>query len=364
LSDLSGVLSTDGSYATLRLADGVITAVERTAPASTDAPLLVPGLVDLQVNGVADVDFGTAPDAQAIARGLDALTDAGTTSCLATVVTAPLRQYDALLDRLRAARDLTDAATRCTLLGVHLEGPFLGGAPGAHPRDLVRDVDLGWLRALLLRHGDLVRMVTLAPEADPDFAATRMLCDAGVLVAIGHSTCSSSDAVAAADAGARAVTHLFNSMSGLHHRTPGIVAAALLDDRLTPTLIPDLVHVHPEAIRVALAAKPDIAIVTDAVAPATGASGGLHIVERGGAAYLDDGTLAGSVLTMDTALRNLISLGVSLPRAVIMASTLPCDLLGLTHRGRLEPGAVADIVVLAPDTLAVEQVWIAGEQVR
>ncbi len=372
MNAIRGVLGATGSHGTVHFEHGVISAVSTSDPSSAGASgavdvgdaFIVPGFVDLQVNGVGAFDFGSAADEQGIARGLDAITASGTTTCLPTIVTAPLRQYDAMLDRVRASRALDDASSRCSVAGVHIEGPFLGGAPGAHPRELIRDVDLHWLDGLLRRHRDLIRMFTIAPEADPDLAGIRLIAAAGVVVAIGHSVCSCAEAIAAADAGARAVTHLFNGMSGLHHRTPGVVAAALLDDRLTPTLIADLVHVHPAAILVALAAKRDVVAITDAVAPASGASGGLHIVERDGAAYLDDGTLAGSVLTMDAALRNLVAMGVSFDRALAMTTTAPCELVGLTDRGRLEPGARADLVVLTPDTLAVDQVWIGGERVR
>ena len=173
-----------------------------------DKVRLLPGFVDLQVNGIGAVDFATAADEHVIAAALDDLAHHGTTACLPTIVTAPLDAYDDMLDRIRRARDLPDANRRCAILGVHLEGPFLGGAPGAHPQDLLRTVDLEWLTRLLDRHGDLVRMVTLAPEADPGFAGIRMLAEQGVVVALGHSTCSYDDAIAAADAGARAVTHL------------------------------------------------------------------------------------------------------------------------------------------------------------
>jgi N-acetylglucosamine-6-phosphate deacetylase len=322
-----------------------------------------PGLVDLQVNGIGAIDFATAREPTRITHALDALTRHGTTACLPTIVTAPLRQYDAMLDCIRAARDAPDAARRCAVLGVHLEGPFLGGAPGAHPRDLVRDVDLRWLQQRLRRDGDLIRMVTLAPESDPDLAATRMLHSHGVVVSIGHSSASYDEAIAAADAGATVVTHLFNSMSGLHHRSPGMVGAALIDDRLTPTVIPDLVHVHPAALRVAFAATDRVVAITDAVAPGAGASGGLAVFERDGAVYLDDGTLAGSVLTMDVALRNVVALGVPLPRAFDMTATAPCDLLGASDRGRLVAGARADLVVLDADGLGVAQVWVAGERI-
>jgi N-acetylglucosamine-6-phosphate deacetylase len=367
---ITGVIATRGRRGTITLdGDHIVSVTEGdAAPAGArdvgDA-LLAPGFVDLQVNGNADVDFGSS-DAASITAALCRLGAQGTTACLPTLVSAPLRRYDGLLDTLRAARDDDGGAAgpAASILGVHLEGPFLGGAPGAHPRDVLIDVDIQWIDQLLQRHGDLVRMVTLAPEADPEHIGSRAFANAGVVVALGHSACSFADAVEAADAGARVVTHLFNGMSGLHHRNPGLAAAALLDERLTPTIIPDLIHVHPALLRLAHASKPDIVAVSDAVAPGAGESGGLRVVEREGAVYLDDGTLAGSVLTMAGALRNLVGIGVPLADAVAMTSTRPADLVGATDRGRLLPGARADIVLLDPDELAVREVLIGGVTVE
>jgi N-acetylglucosamine-6-phosphate deacetylase len=321
--------------------------------------LLVPGLVDLQVNGVGDVDFA-ATDEDGWRRAGDALLGCGTTGYCPTLVTAPLDAYATALERVAAVR-ATRAAGRPQVLGVHLEGPFLGGAPGAHPIALIRLADAGWLGDLLDAHPGLVAMVTLAPEADPGLAATRALTARGVVVALGHSTASYADALAAADAGATVVTHLFNGMAAFHHREPGLVGAALDDDRLTPTLIADLVHVHPAALRTAIARKRSVALVTDAVAAGAGTVGGLRVAQRDGATRLPDGTLAGSTLSMDRAVRNVVSLGVPVERAIEMASTIPAEVLGLAGRGRLAPGARADVVALDRSSLTVRAVWLGGE---
>ena len=145
--------------------------------------LLAPGFVDIQVNGADAVDFASASVDEIVAK-IDERVAGGCTACLPTICTAPLDAYAPMLDRLAAVR----AARPDAVLGVHLEGPFLGGAPGAHPVDLVRPVELDWLADLCDRFGDLVRLVTLAPEADPGLAATAMLHDRGVVVALGHST--------------------------------------------------------------------------------------------------------------------------------------------------------------------------------
>jgi N-acetylglucosamine-6-phosphate deacetylase len=272
-----------------------------------------------------------------------------------TLVTAPLRDYAPALGRVRAARADARGQRLPTIAGAHLEGPFLGGAPGAHPRSLLRAADYQWLHGIVDDFADVLAIVTLAPEADPALAVTRMLCDRGVTVALGHSTATYAEARAAADAGARLVTHLFNGMGPLHHREPGLVGAALDDERLTPTLIADLVHVHPAALRLAIARKRNVALVTDRVA-ITG-----DVVVEGGAARLPDGTLLGSVLAMNEAVRNVVGLGTPVERAIEMASTIPAQALGLGDRGRITPGARADLVALDRDSLAVRSVWLAGE---
>lgn len=313
--------------------------------------LLAPGFLDLQVNGIGDVDFATAGDDD-WARAERALVETGTTGYCPTFVSAPLDSYEPALTRAQAVRESTD-----TMLGVHLEGPFLGDAPGAHPRELLRPVDLGWLEHTLGTQTGLIALVTLAPEADPGCAATRLLADRGVVVALGHSTASYEDARAAADAGATVVTHLFNGMGPLHHREPGLAGAGLTDERLTPTLIADLVHVHPAALQLAIAAKRSVALVTDAVAIGIGG-----VTELGGAARLPDGTLAGSVLTLDRAIANVAALGVPVERAIEMATAIPAEVLGLRDRGRLAPSTRADLVALDPASLAVRAVWLAGER--
>jgi N-acetylglucosamine-6-phosphate deacetylase len=332
---------------------------ERIAATGTgDAPansvdlgdaLLAPGFVDLQVNGSGTVDFATASAAEVVGA-VDSLVARGTTGLLLTICSAPLSHYAPILETAATAR----ARRPDAVLGVHLEGPFLGGAPGAHPLGVLGPADLDFLGRVLDDFGDLVRLVTIAPEADPGLAATRLLAGRGVVVALGHSTVDLRGARAAADAGARMVTHLFNGMGPMHHRTPGLAGAAFDDERLVPSLIADFVHVHPAMVRLALRARPDAVLVTDAVAEA-GA-----VAERDGAAYLPDGTLAGSLLTMEEAVRNVASIGIPNAVAVRHATANPARVLGAADRGRIAPGARADLVALDPDTLAVRSVWVAG----
>ena len=351
---LDGEGGQSSSPAWVTVADGRIVATgsgARPGPGAVDLgdALLVPGFIDAQLNGTGAVDFAAAP-VEEMVHVVDALVARGTTGLLLTICSAPLDTYDVILDR--AAR--TRALRPDVVLGVHLEGPFLGAAPGAHPPAVLRRADLGFVRHVGDAFGDLVRVVTLAPEADPGLAATRALAERGVVVSLGHSTVDLEGARAAADAGARMVTHLFNGMGPLHHRAPGLAGAALDDVRLVPSLIADFVHVHPVMVKLALLARPDAVLVTDAVATEP------PVVVRDGAAYLGDGTLAGSTLTMDAALRNVVSIGVPVARAVRHTGANPARVLGWSDRGRIAPGARADLVALDPETLEVRAAWLAG----
>lgn len=326
--------------------------------------ILAPGFIDLQINGIDELDFGAA-DADGASVALDRITDSGCTTCCPTLVTAPDASYGAMLDAIAGTRHVEGATARCAVAGVHIEGPFLGGAPGAHPIELVRPADLGALESWVSRHRDLVRIVTIAPEADLDFTATRWLAERGVVVAIGHTAADYNTVIAMIDAGATLVTHLYNGMSRFHHRAPGPVGAALHDPRVAASLIADGVHVHPAAVAIAVAAKRQIALVTDAVAVGARSAGVVTLAASAdGAARLADGTLAGSTLTMDAAVRNSVRFGVNLDRAIELATAIPAAVLGLDDRGRLEPGRRADLVALDRATLAVRAVWIGGVRVR
>jgi N-acetylglucosamine-6-phosphate deacetylase len=266
-------------------------------------------------------------------------------------VTSPLADYAAPLERVAAAaRRGGDVPA---ILGVHLEGPFLGGAPGAHPVDLILPLDREWLAAL----PPVVRLITLAPELDGAADEIAALAARGILVSVGHSTASYEQTLAAAVAGARMVTHCFNGMGPLHHRQPGLLGAALTEPGLAVGLIADLVHAHPAALALAFAAKGSkgVVLVTDAVAW----SGPVDDAPR-----LRDGTLAGSCLSMDAAIANVVRYaGVTLADAVRSAATTPADVIGEPARGRIAVGARADLVALDGDMRAVST-WIGGALVH
>jgi N-acetylglucosamine-6-phosphate deacetylase len=336
-----------------RIAGAGVGPPPRGAPVVETEGVLAPGFVDLQVNGTGAVDFGSsAPERWC--EALEAMARHGVTACLPTLVSRPLDAYGAPLEV--AARAVSDPPPQAAVpLGVHLEGPFLGGRPGAHDPDALRPADPAWLARVLDDHGALVRVVTLAPEADPGLAATRLLAGRGVVVAVGHTDASYDEVRAAAAAGARMATHLFNAMAPLHHREPGPVAAAL--ECLVPSVIADLVHVHPAVLRLVARAAARVVLVTDQVA-GTGLAGDGRVHRR------PDGTLAGSATPMDVAVLHLVEIGLSLAAAVDMAATAPADLLGDRERGRLEPGRRADVVVLERRTGALEAVFAGGARVK
>ena len=228
---------------------GVIVDVRAGRGAAPDR-ILCPGFVDLQVNGHDDIHVATA-EGDDWERLDETLLAQGVTAWCPTLITAPLDSFAAPLERIAVAAARPDSTDRPAILGAHLEGPFLGGAPGAHPVEHLRGFDRAWIDAL----PEIVRVVTLAPELDGASEVIAAFVQRGVLVSLGHSTATYEECMAATDAGARLVTHLFNGMSPLHHRRPGLVGAALTDDRLVPSLIADGVHVHPAALRTAARAK-------------------------------------------------------------------------------------------------------------
>jgi N-acetylglucosamine-6-phosphate deacetylase len=334
---------------------GRVRAVRPVDERRTSPWTLVPGFVDLQVNGIDDIDVARAAD-----RDWDrldaALVRQGVTAWCPTLVSAPLDSYAAPLARIaEAARR---RGPRPTILGAHLEGPFLGHRPGAHRADAVVPADLDWIEGL----PSIVRLMTLGPEQPGALAAIAALRARGVTVALGHTDAEPEVLAEAVAVGACLFTHLFNASGPLAARAPGPVGAALTDDRLAVSLIADLVHVAPHNLRLALRAKPagGVVLVTDAVAwrSASATDQGIELVE--GAPRLPAGTIAGSALTMDAAVRNLMAAGgADLVTAVGAATAAPARVLGEPDRGRLAPGTRADVVALDADG-RVAQVWIAG----
>jgi N-acetylglucosamine-6-phosphate deacetylase len=325
--------------------------------------VLVPGLVDIQINGCFGVDF-VAADPAGWAEVSRRLPETGVTSFLPTFITAPVPELAAALRRTAALPADLGAAR---VLGVHVEGPFLApNRHGAHDPALLRDPTADAVDALIEAAPGLLRLHTLAPERPGGLAAIRRFVEAGVLVSVGHSDATAAQTEAAADAGARLVTHLFNAMRPMHHREPGVIGQGLADDRLTCGLIADLHHVAAPVCRLAFAAAPGrIVLVTDAVAaagmpPGTYDLGGQQVsVDPLGLPRRADGTIAGSGLRLDAAIANVVAAGVDLRSAVDAASRLPADIVGRPDLGRIAAGATADLVWLGDD-LAARATWLAG----
>jgi N-acetylglucosamine-6-phosphate deacetylase len=326
------------------------------------APLVLPGFIDLHVHGGAGHDIMEGGEAAWHVARLHA--QHGTTSLLATTMTAPQSDLDAAFAAL-APLCTEPAAHAARVLGVHLEGPYISEARlGAQP-PFARPASLGEIHRLHALAP--IRLITLAPEVGGNEALIAQLVAEGFKVQLGHTTGSYEQGVAALRCGATGFTHLFNAMSALHHREPGMVGAALAHAEFAE-VIPDLLHVHPGAIHAALRAIPKLYCVTDSTSAAGMPDGdyklGRHTVTKCmGGVRLADGTLAGSVLSMDQALRNLVhTLGLSVADASRRVSTYAADHLGLQDRGRLQPGAWADAVVLNCD-LQVQAVRVEGRDV-
>ena len=328
--------------------------------------LLAPGFIDIQVNGGGGVLFNDAPTVSTIARIGAAHARFGTTGFLPTLISDSAEVMARAADAVSAA--LGDGTPG--VLGIHFEGPHLSLAKrGVHPARAIRPIgEREW--ALFARTDLGVRVVTVAPETVPASDITR-LGELGVLVCLGHSNADVDTVQRALQAGATGFTHLYNAMSPLTSREPGMVGAALVDERSWCGLILDGVHVHPATARLALAAKPagKIVWVTDAMPPVgTDATEfelfGAPIVRSGNSLRDRAGTLAGSVLDMATAVRNGVHLlGLSLAESLNMASRYPAELLRLgSERGRIAPGARADLVLL-DDGLQIGATWIAGQLV-
>ena len=307
--------------------------------------LIAPGFIDLQVNGFGSHDAAAGPDAiGAISRLLPAY---GVTAFLPTAISRPLDEARAFVDATRHA-----PSPGARVLGAHLEGPFLSPSfRGAHEaRSLVNPTPARVEEVLAAQP----RMVTLAPELPGALEAIASLYRAGVVVAAGHTGADYEQGLGAIEAGVRFGTHLYNAMREFHHRRPGLVAALLMDPRVTVGIIADGEHLHDATCEQVLQLKAPghVALTTDQTAAAGAPAGryrlgGRDVVSDGRAVRLEDGTLAGSAATMDELVRRMAQLpGMSLERAVTMASTSPASVLGETDIGELRAGSRADIVIL------------------
>jgi N-acetylglucosamine-6-phosphate deacetylase len=394
--------------------DGIISSIRPTNDQSITSDtydskikhydIVVPGFIDIQVNGIGSVDVASASS-----KGMEeigtALLSQGTTTWCPTVITAPLLQLESQLQKVHDfAMHTADRLPH--IAGVHLEGPFITVA-GAHPtKYMIPKVDLDTLRRL----SGYLAIITLAPELDGAMDAISYLSSEGVIVSLGHSNCTAEQAHNAINRGARLVTHLGNAMSAMHHREPGLVGTALSDDRITVSLIADLLHSHPYFLELAFKSKgaDHVAIITDSVAaelgmigvspisnsPISANPGNTHSTGKKNPSYskgapdreditdktnlpspenLSDqpdsvtiprtasGHLAGSTVTIPQSIANLHNTcGIGLTDCIEAVTASPANLLKLSDRGHIAVGKRGDLVALQKDTFSVQATYLNG----
>ena len=352
-------------------AGGRIADVARVAERPTDAErvhgVISPGFIDMHVHGADGADFMDA-DAEGNARILAFHARNGTTTIAATTLSGSRQHLHAAVETI--ARSAAEDNPGAEICAVHLEGPYINlRHAGAQDPASIRPADIHELGVLIAAASRLTCIVTLAPEID----GARALMEhyrGRVLFSIGHTSADFADAVAGLEWGASHFTHLFNAMTGMHHREPGVVGAALGSVDATAELIADGVHVHPAVLRIAVGLMPHrIALITDAIRACGMPEGqyklyGYDITVRDGMARLANGTLAGSVLTMSRAVQNMVELaGLPLETVIPLATEIPARIIGVAARkGKIERGYDADLVVLSPK-FEVERVLARGVEV-
>ena len=349
--------------ATVAVENGKIASVEKgpcaCAPAGAtviDArgKKLVPGFIDIHIHGGAGIDTNEA-DAAGFAKLSAALASHGVTSFLPTTLACSPDALRGIMANVSQA--MTSPLPGAKILGLHLESNFISPKfCGAQPPENIFTPDSPSglrIKALLEEFPGTVKIVTLAPEVDGGMELIKWLSAKGIIVSLGHSAADYETAKAAFAAGATQVTHLFNAMPPLHHRHPGLVGAALENDSIFVEIICDGNHVHPVLLKTVLRAKGEgkMVAVTDALkASGMGVGefkfGGRTVKVTDGFARLADGTIAGSVATMDYALKVLLSAGCTARQAMRMVSATPAESLGLANYGVIAPGAAADLVLL------------------
>lgn len=328
---------------------------------------VVPGYIDIHVHGGGGSDVMDG-NYEAINQIAIAHSHFGTTSFLPTTMTMSKDKI------IRSLRSICEAVKKGTagaeILGIHMEGPYINPEKkGAQKEDEIRKISLKEFLEFNQASSNLIRLVTIAPEMPGAIGFIKYLCKQGIIASVGHTNATYVQTQAGIQAGLSHVTHTFNAMRGLHHREPGVVGAALTSPELTVEVIADGIHIHPIVLKILTKIKEDekVVLITDAMRAAglkegTYDLGGQEVIVTKGQARLKDGTLAGSVLTMDKAVKNMASkVGVPLPKAIQMASFNPARSIGIDDKkGSLEPGKDADIVILNKN-LETELTIVAGK---
>jgi len=337
------------------------------APADRVSGLIVPGFVDVHVHGGDGADF-TDGDDNANERIINFHARHGTTALAATTLSASRTHLTKAINAI--AQTANNAPGGAEICGVHLEGPYINvRSAGAQDTASIRPSDIQELTALMIEAPRLRWMMTVAPE----ISGARALIEhfkGKVLFSIGHTGATFADAVAALEWGASHFTHLFNAMTGMHHREPGVVGAALESVDATAELIADGIHVHPAVMRIACAAMPNrIALITDAIRACGMPEGKYKLYDYevtvvDGEARLPSGALAGSVLTMECAVQNMVELaGMPIEKVIPLATEVPARILGVADRkGKLENGYDADVVVIS-EKFEIERTFTRGAEV-
>jgi N-acetylglucosamine-6-phosphate deacetylase len=339
----------------VELADGRVAGVGLSSPNGNG--VAAPGFVDLQVNGFAGVDFFSA-DTEGYRRAGEALLKCGVTAYQPTFITSPEEELSAAL------HEVPQNGSTPRIIGAHLEGPFISPERlGTHPPESRRDPDAALLERLL--GAGPVSHVTLAPELPGASELMDVLCKRGITVSCGHSNATAAEAREAFARGAKTVTHIFNAMRPFAAREPGLAGAALVSADVVVQVILDGVHLADDTARLVWqAAAGRVALVTDAIAAAGAGDGsytlaGVDFEVENGIARRADRVLAGSTVPMIEAVRNLVALGAPLEAALSAASEVPARIAGKPELGTLEPGSVADVVVL-DESLEISRVLVGG----
>jgi N-acetylglucosamine-6-phosphate deacetylase len=359
----------DGSVVARKIAfEASICAIDSADSPSSD--YILPGLIDMQVNGSHGIDVMSA-SADGIIEIARNLAREGTSAWLPTAVTAPIDHIEKVHRAIGDAieRQTHDDRAGARILGMHLEGPFISPSRlGAHPKLNLEPRGEAFERVMAMEH---LKLITLAPELPGALEAIPRLTSRGVVVSIGHTNATFEEASAGIAAGARMFTHLFNAMRPLNHRDPGVIAAALTSDLAMPAVIPDGVHVAPEILRLIYMTRTArrMILTTDKVSLAATAPDASMTIGRerariiDGVARLPDGTLAGAIISMLEGARVMHKIGASVGELAMMAAANPASLLGQTQRGMLQRGAVSDIIVLS-DALELKAVFLAGHELN
>jgi N-acetylglucosamine-6-phosphate deacetylase len=315
-----------------------------------DGQMLIPGMIDVHIHGADGYDMmdGTLASIEAVSK---ACARTGCTTFLATSVSSTLEDLQKMIANVAMVSGNEPGAK---IVGVHIEGPYLNvKRKGMQNEQYLRHPDVEEMKVILEKSGSLIRMVTLAPELPGGLDLIDFLTERGIIAAIAHSDCDYDQAKLAFGRGASHVTHCFNGMRPIHHRDPGLVIAAFEEEHVSVQAIVDNVHLHPAIVRLMHREKgaDKMVLITDALqamgmGDGTYLFGGHEVKVSQGVAKLADGTLASSTVTMNEALKKAVQAGIPLADAIKMATQTPADILGLTTKGRIQPGADADLILI------------------